>query len=91
MARTLGGSVTARNRQAGRAVMTLTLPISAITLEGAEPNIARAPAVDRGGRRNLARTLSRSFERRSYAVLLAACLSTSRRRSAGLRAMQSSR
>ena len=33
VARTLGGSVTARNRAAGGAVVTLTLPLSAITLE----------------------------------------------------------
>jgi two-component system sensor histidine kinase RegB len=33
VARTLGGSVTARNREAGGAMVTLTLPLAAITLD----------------------------------------------------------
>ena len=33
VARTLGGSVTARNREAGGALVTLTLPLAAITLD----------------------------------------------------------
>ena len=36
VARTLGGRVTARNRVGGGAVVTLTLPLSAITLEEGE-------------------------------------------------------
>jgi two-component system sensor histidine kinase RegB len=33
VARTLGGSVVARNRPEGGAVVTITLPLAAITLE----------------------------------------------------------
>jgi two-component system sensor histidine kinase RegB len=33
VARTLGGSVVARNREAGGAMVTLTLPLAAITLD----------------------------------------------------------
>lgn len=46
VARTLGGSVTARNRPEGGAVVTIALPLEIITLEEDEEHGIRPPALD---------------------------------------------
>ena len=70
VARTLGGSVSARNRPEGGAAVTLRLPLAAITLEENEPwKLSERLLLIVEDDAAFARTLSRSFERRGYQVL----------------------